>query len=239
MPLEPQHELLRRVLERVGDDPRFAGVTVTGSLAADAADADEYSDVDLALAVHDEHYDAVLNGRLALIADWVPLVAGFTGEHVGEPRVIITLVGPPPVHVDFLFVRASEVDSALHRGPFDPQWVEDRFWVWVHYAATKLGRGELFEVLDFLAFLRGAALGPLAALQAGASPRGVRRLERVAPAEALALRATVGGYELDSAAAAVRASIDLYRRWRPASVDRNTLAETVAVAYLDQVVPDR
>ncbi|MER7057532.1 MULTISPECIES: hypothetical protein [unclassified Streptomyces] len=33
----------------------------------------------------------------------------------------------------------------------DLQWIEDRFWIWVHYGATKLGRGELFEVNGFLA----------------------------------------------------------------------------------------
>ncbi|EMY71326.1 hypothetical protein [Leptospira vanthielii] len=31
------------------------------------------------------------------------------------------------------------------------QWIEDRFWVWIHYAATELGRGEFFEAIDFLA----------------------------------------------------------------------------------------
>ncbi|MBD0742863.1 hypothetical protein [Streptomyces sp. CBMA152] len=32
-------------------------------------------------------------------------MAGFTGEHVGEPLLIITLVGPPLLHVDFKVAR--------------------------------------------------------------------------------------------------------------------------------------
>ncbi|MFC9944017.1 hypothetical protein [Streptomyces pratensis] len=133
-------------------------------------------------------------------------VAGFTGEHVGEPRVIITLVGPPLLHVDFKFVRASDfaertenpeilwdrsglLSGALAQHPpftpaFDLQWIEDRFWIWVHYGATKLGRGELFETISFLTYLRETVLDPLAARRVGAIPRGVRHLEAIAPEEA-------------------------------------------------------
>ncbi len=48
---------------------------------------------------------------------------------------------------------------------------------------TKLGRGELFEVIGFLGYLREAVPGPLIASRVGAPPRGVRHLESVAPAE--------------------------------------------------------
>lgn len=27
----------------------------------------------------------------------------------------------------------------------DFQWIEDRFWIWVHYAALKIGRGEYLK----------------------------------------------------------------------------------------------
>ncbi|KUO09263.1 hypothetical protein [Streptomyces sp. DSM 15324] len=49
-------------------------------------------------------------------------MAGFTGEHVGEPRVIITLVGPPLLHVDFKFVRASDFAERTE----DPEILRDR-----------------------------------------------------------------------------------------------------------------
>ena len=47
--------------------------------------------------------------------------------------------------------------------------------MWVHYAAAKVARGELFEALDFMAFLRGQVLGPLALMEK------VRSTERRAP----------------------------------------------------------
>lgn len=121
----------------------------------------------------------------------------------------------------------------------DLQWIEDRFWIWVHYGAGKIGRGELFEALDFLAFLRGQVLGPLALQSAGARPSGVRWLERAAPDLAAALTATVATYEASSIAAALDAAIAIYRRprhrLRDGSLQVRADAERAAVAYLADV----
>ncbi|MGW4487756.1 nucleotidyltransferase domain-containing protein [Amycolatopsis sp. NPDC004368] len=256
MPVSAPHlEFLDSVLPEIRRDARVAGVAVTGSIAH--GEPDEYSDVDIVVAVDDRAFDAVTAERFALIGSWVELLAAFTGEHVGEPRLIITLTGPPLLHVDFKFVRLSdfgertsdpkilwERDGALtaalaarpaERVPLDEQWLEDRFWVWVHYAATKLGRGELYDVLGFLAFLRETVLGPLIAARRGFSPRGVRRLEFLASEEARALRATVCGYDAEQAGAAVLASVQLYRRWR-GDVERRQRAEEAAVGYLAEVL---
>ncbi|MET8570356.1 nucleotidyltransferase domain-containing protein [Streptomyces sp. NPDC004783] len=255
----PHTRFLHAVLPRIRSDVRMTGVAVAGSLAGGTPD--EYSDVDLVVVVDDEAFDAVMRERLALIASWAPLVAGFTGEHVGEPRLIVTLVGPPLLHVDFTFVRvrdfAERVDDpavvwdrdgrlaeALAQrppaaAPFDLQWIEDRFWVWVHYGATKLGRGELFEVVGFLAYLRETVLGPLAARRAGAAPRGVRHLETVAPDEARDLRATLCGHDRGDAGRALLAAVELYRRWRDdagAVLDHHDEAEKLAVRYLHDVL---
>ncbi|MEV4253825.1 nucleotidyltransferase domain-containing protein [Spirillospora sp. NPDC049652] len=250
---------LSEALPRIRQDARVAGVAITGSLAGGRPDG--YSDVDLIVVVEDEAYDAVMRERLALIGSWTSLVAGFTGEHVGEPRLIITLVGPPLLHVDFKFVRVSDFaertadpeilwdrDGLLaghlaQRPPaapaFDLQWIEDRFWIWVHYGATKLGRGELFETIGFLAYLRETVLGPLAARRVGAPPRGVRHLETVAPDEARALQATLCGHDRAEAGRAILATVDLYRRWSEgSSVERRHLAERLAVQYLQDVIAE-
>ncbi|MFF8811702.1 nucleotidyltransferase domain-containing protein [Streptomyces pactum] len=255
-------QFLSDVLPRIRQDARVAGVALTGSLAGGNPDA--YSDVDLVLVVEDAAYDAVLRERLALIGSWTSLVAGFTGEHVGEPRLIITLVGPQLLHVDFLFVRVSDfaerpgdpevlwdrdgllAGALARRAPATPasdlqwlQWIEDRFWVWVHYGATKLGRGELFETIGFLSYLRETVLGPLAARRVGAVPRGVRHLETVAPDEARDLEATLCGYDRHEAGRALLAAVDLYRRWSDAggaAVVRRHHAEQLAVRYLHDVI---
>lgn len=250
---------LSDALPRIRQDTRVTGVAISGSIAGGRPDV--YSDVDLIVVIEDEAFDAVMRERLGLIGSWTSLVAGFTGEHVGEPRLIITLVGPPLLHVDFKFVRASDfaqrtedpeilwdrdglLARALAQQPpvtpaFDLQWIEDRFWIWVHYGATKLGRGELFETISFLTYLRETVLGPLAALRVGAIPRGVRHLEAIAPEEARDLQATLCGYDRHEAGRAILATVDLYRRWSDAGqapLERRHHAEKLAMRYLHDVI---
>ena len=187
------------------------------------------------------------------------MLACFTGEHVGEPRLLIALYGPPPVHVDLKFVsnrdldqriedglvlwqRDGALDAALNRTAAvwprrDPQSFEDRFWVWVHYGAAKLGRGELFECLDMLAAMRGMVFGPLIAQARGHRAAGVRRLEQMAPELVPALEATIGDHTPSGCAAALRAAARLYRQLRgddPGLV-RRTSAEAASLDYLTQI----
>lgn len=252
---ELQQRFVINVLPRIQQDPRLAGVAIAGSMARGTPD--EYSDVDLIVVVQDSAFDSVMIERFTLIEAWAKVVIGFTGEHVGEPRLVITLVGPPLLHVDFKFVSASSFaerddepvilwdrdGSLAHRShnpapePLDLQWIEDRFWVWVHYGATKLGRGELFEVINFLNYLREAVLAPLITNRIGAPARGVRHLEALAPDEATALRTTVCGYDQNEAGQSLLATVELYRRWLDhTTIDRRHDAERYAVEYLRRVV---
>lgn len=254
---------LDRALPRLRADLRVVGVAAAGSFATEKMD--EFSDLDLVVAVEPDHVKVVSAERHRIAAELGPLVAGFTGEHVGEPRVLICLYrgegGAPPLHVDLKFVslpdvadrvgdlvvlwerdgrvtRALQVREARYPSP-DPQWIEDRFWVWIHYGATKIGRGELFEALDFLAFLRAQVLGPLMLLEAGLPPSGVRRVETVVPTRATALRATVAPYDPAECARSLFAAAALYRVLRqslgPGIVVPNQAAEYTAIAYLTEV----
>jgi hypothetical protein len=229
--------LVDRLLTAVTADERFVGVTLGGSAARGSADA--HSDLDLVLVCRDGDHDALMDERQALAASIGPLLVAFTGEHVGEPRLLIALYGPPLLHVDLKLVarrdagervedglllheRDGAVRSAWATTPArwpqpDPQWIEDRFWVWVHYGATKIARGELFECLDLLAMMRSAVLGPLLARNAGEPrPQGVRRIERIAPAAVERLAATVGDHSVSGCAAALAATVEIYLAAREA-----------------------
>lgn len=170
---------IEHALPKLTKDPRIIGVAASGSYSDNSLD--QYSDLDLVIAVEPEAFDDIMNDRQSIVSGLGDMVAGFTGEHVGEPRVMITLYGPEPFHVDFKFIkvedatkrvdepvilwsRDSRLKQALSQGKgeypkVDPQWIEDRFWVWMHYAGTKIGRGEYFEALEFLSFLRLQVLG--------------------------------------------------------------------------------
>lgn len=251
---EPHRAFLAQAIERLSADPRIVGLAVAGSYPTDTMD--EFSDLDFVVAVEPEAHAAVLADRQRIAASLGPLLVGFTGEHVGEPRLLICLYGPPLLHVDLKFVAlpdaAQRVDEpavlwerdgrlsavlregAAHYPSPDPQWIEDRFWVWVHYAAGKIGRGELFEALEFLSFLRMNVLGPLGLQRLGLRPAGVRRLEADAPALAEELKATVARHDARSLLAAVRACIAIYQRLR-GEVEFRDAAEAAALDYLDEI----
>ena len=57
-----------------------------------------------------------------------PLLASFTGEHVGEPLLLICLYGPPLIHVDLKFVALHDLE---HR-------VEDGIVVWERRLRSRL-----------------------------------------------------------------------------------------------------
>ena len=237
----------------------LSGVAAGGSFISNQLD--RYSDLDLVLVVADEATPLVPADREAIAARIGPLLAAFVGVHVNEPRLLICLYGPPLLHVDLKFLqagelnprvedpvvlwdRAGDVRHALTLGPAaypapDLQWIEDRWWVWVHYAASKIGRGELLEAVDFLGALRRFALGPLALQLGEARPDGVRRIERLPPDAVSSLVATVAGCDASSCYRALSMAIALYRHQRAAlgasSLVCRSAAEAESVAYLEAV----
>ena len=88
-----------------------------------------------------------------------------------------------------------------------------------------------------LAAVRAMVFGPLIARASGHRAAGVRRLEQMAPGLVPALEATVGDHTPHGCAAALRASVALYRQLRgdtPALV-RRTSAEAASLDYLAQI----
>jgi predicted nucleotidyltransferase len=250
---QPHRDFIART-QALQKDDRIVGVAAGGSLLMN--EMDEYSDLDLVVAIEPVQYADVLADRRSIAASLGQLLAAFTGEHVGESRLLICLYAEPLLHVDFKFVslhdfgrrvedpaivwqRSARLTDALQGSGAkfptpDPQWIEDRFWVWVHNAATKIGRGELFETLDALSFLRATVLGPLALQREGARPSGVRRLETVTPEFARDLRRTIAGYDALECLRALRASVELYRELRPGGATAQSVSalELAAMDYL-------
>ena len=255
---ESHREFLIRAVDRLASDARIVGVAAGGSFITDSMD--EFSDLDFVIAVEPAHQDEVMVQRMQIAASLGKLLAAFTGEHVGEPRVLICLYEAPLLHVDLKFVnladaavrvedpfilweRDGRLSSALkHRKAEYPtrslQWIEDRFWIWVHYAAAKIARGELFEAIDCLSFLRGNVLGPLALARAGVRPTGVRKIEAMAPDFAIELQRTVALYDAADCVRALRASVELYRSLTPLeSSGERKRVEDAAMEYLAEIEP--
>lgn len=236
-------------------DPRMLAVVAGGSIATGTSD--EHSDLDLVLVCTPEAHQECIAGAKEFAGRLGSLLTAFTGEHVGEPRLLIALYGPPLAHVDLKFVTPEQLHDRVEDGVVlwqrdgsvdrayaestasypqpDPQWIEDRFWCWIHYVAVKIARGELFEAIGSLSAIRALAIAPLATYGRTSKPSGVRRLETLAPELLPELRETVATLDRDDCLRALKASVDVYRKVRESSgvqVVRRTAAEEAVVAFL-------
>lgn len=247
------HQLfISRAVPHFAADSRLVGVAAAGSWAENSMD--EFSDLDLIIAVEPESFEQVMSERQSIAASLGELLVSFTGEHVGEPRVLICLYNSPLLHVDLKFLSITDVATrvdepvvlwerddrlsqayAASTGTYplpNEQWIEDRFWIWIHYGTGKIARGELFEALDFISYLRSTVLGPLGLLQAGCKPSGVRKIEQLTPNLAEALKGTVAPHDRESCYLALERCIEIYRSFRSATVIQHEAAEEAAVEYL-------
>lgn len=240
-------------------DDNVIGLAVGGSWLTN--EIDKYSDLDLILVTK---YKVSDNKELMIsyakrLGDFL---SGFTGEHVGEPRVLICLYDNPLLHVDIKFVTLEEFenrvenpkiildkdgqlqsvldDSVANFPLLDYQWIEDRFWTWIHYTLLKIGRGEYLEAFDFLGFLRMVVLGPLLHVKNGNLPRGVRKVETEIDSEDFnALKLTMPSYNRQALIDSLRSSVMLYKELRDKlfddKVNFHTKTESSVMAYFKKI----
>ncbi len=241
------------------EDIRILGVAAGGSYIIN--EMDEYSDVDLIIAIDPEHYKEVMEERFEIAKKLGVVLSAFTGEHVGEPRLLICLYGPDLLHVDLKFVA---MDDMVHRVE-DPiilwernnciseilqlskakfpmpnlQWIEDRFWVWVHYGSAKIGRGEIFETIEFISVLRQTVIGPLLLMKNGKLPRGVRKIEFDAPDSIALLKETIAAYSIESCIKSLNVLIKMYLDLREYFATEDFIkrieAEKYSLDYLNKI----
>lgn len=241
-------------------DDNVIGLAVAGSWITN--ELDEFSDLDLVLVTRQK-----ISGDKNLMLDYAKrlgdLLSGFTGEHVGEPRVLICLYDNPLLHVDIKFVTADEfhvrvetpillldkdgqlekiINNSIAKFPLPGfQWIEDRFWTWVHYILAKSGRGEYFEAHDAFGLLRMYIFGPLLHMKNGSLPRGVRKVETELTAEDLDdLKRTIPAYERQALLDSLHNSVALYRKLRMLLFDEKVQlqqkAEERVMQYFNEMI---
>ncbi|MBD0365349.1 MAG: aminoglycoside 6-adenylyltransferase [Flavisolibacter sp.] len=254
-----QQQFAERARQILATDQNVIGLAVAGSWLTN--EIDEFSDLDLIL-VTKEKISADKNKMLAYAKRLGNFLSGFTGEHVGEPRVLICLYDNPLLHVDIKFVTLEEfhtrietpiilldkvnqlkaaLENSTPKFPYpDYQWIEDRFWTWVHYALLKIGRGEYLEAYDFFGFLRMVVFGPLLHIKNANLPRGVRKVETALPNPDLqSLLNTIPTYDTSSLLHCLRNAVELYRQLRRSLYNDNVLlqehTEKKVMEYFDQI----
>jgi len=254
-----QRAFAQKAQKILKEDSTVIGLAVAGSWLTD--ELDEYSDLDLILVTKDKvSHD---KSKMMYYASKLgKLLNGFTGEHVGEPRVLICLYDDPLLHVDIKFLTQDEFESRVEdptllidsngtlqkilnqseaKFPYpDYQWIEDRFWTWIHYALLKIGRGEYLEAFDFSAFMRMVVFGPLLHIKHGNQPRGVRKAETTLTNEGFSsLKSTVPVYDKAALLASLRKSVKLYRELRSSlygeEINLASQTEKCVMEYFDLI----
>ena len=254
-----QQDFAERMIKILETDNSVIGLAAGGSWIS--SELDEFSDVDTVL-VTKENITGDKTKMLDYAKKFGDLLSGFTGEHVGEPRLLICLYNDPLLHVDIKFVTLEEFHSRVETPVIlldkerqlkkalanstakfpvpEYQWIEDRFWVWLHYGAGKIFRGEYFEAYDFFGALRMIVLGPLLHIKNGHLPRGVRKVETKLNADDLNdLKLTIPSYDRQSLIASLKNSVALYRKLRVTlfgdTVVLRKKAEERVMKYLEEM----
>jgi predicted nucleotidyltransferase len=235
----PEH---RRILARAGEqiqkDSRVPGLLLGGSFVSGRPDF--YSDLDLYIIVHDEHFEDLLAERQTAAAAAGRVLTGFVPDHLGpggDEMYIAVYDGP--VKADFNYVRRSTVkpnwrlvsrlvlkdaDGTLagairaSAGLMPPppsvealEALHNKFWTWCWYVFGKIARGELWEALDGLHTIRSLALVTVAEWDAGSLQEGHRRLEsRLNDQVRARLAATVSTLDPAALYSALQAEIGVF-----------------------------
>jgi hypothetical protein len=234
-----QIEFANKAKEILKTDDSVIGLTVGGSWITNQID--DYSDLDFIVVTKERISDN--KGKMIGYAKRLGnLLSCFTGEHIGEHRLLICLFDKPLLHVDIKFLTIDEfhyrvetpailldkegqlqavIDKTTSVFPHpDYQWIEDRFWIWIHYALLKIGRGEYFEAYDFFGSIRTIVLGPLLHIKNGSLPRGVRKVETELDSQDLdKLKNTIPEYNKQSLLNSLRNSVSLYKYLRTSLYD--------------------
>lgn len=259
MPFTIQHTFALQAAKILKNDESVIGLAVGGSCLSN--EIDEFSDLDLIL-ITKERVSADQLKMLQYANRLGEMISAFTGEHVGEPRVLICLFDNPLLHVDIKFLTLDEFASRVEDPALlidrdhqlqhildqteaqfphpDNQWIEDRFWTWMHYALLKIGRGEYMEAMDFFSFLRMVVFGPLLHIKNNNLPRGVRKVESQLPAEDFNLpKGTIAEYNNASLITALENAIEVYKKLRLELFDKdikyNQKAENAVMKYLAKI----
>lgn len=254
-----QKEFADKAIAVIKKDAAVIGLAVGGSWITN--EMDEYSDLDLILIAKNK-ISGDKEKMLQYAGSLGELISGFTGDHVGEPRLLICLYDNPLLHVDIKFLTLPEfyervedpvilferggqlsdvikITKAQWPQP-DLQWMEDRFWTWVHYIAAKAARGEYFECIDGIGFIRAKVLAPLLELKSKTAVRGLRKVEtKLTLPDLEDLKITVPQYNRTSILKALDNTISIYKMLRRKVFDSKValqeVAEKKAVTYFKKI----
>jgi hypothetical protein len=255
----PFQQIIDRSQTLLQADIRIAGFSIGGSWGT--AGFDEYSDLDITIAVYPEHIEELLAERTLFLAELGNLLTAH--QHAADHRILVALYDCPPIllHIDAKWValadyydrikdprviweRNGELTHILNTTAADPilldmQFIEDRIWAWLHYILAKLGRGELMEAIAYLYEIRVHTLAPIIQAKHDKLPYRLRRVESLPKADFDLLLDTHCEYDTKDCLRALRSLLDSYVMLRetmsPPDLRRNAAAEAAMRRYMGYI----
>lgn len=253
-------DFIHKIKTCLAGNPNIIGAAVGGSYINRSLD--EYSDLDIHLVVEDLYCNLSVYKKLEVLKSLPNPLSAYSNAH--DNRVLICLYDYNPLilHVDWkwcsleefkirvenpilLFEHKkllTEVMNSTDYGypPIDYQKEEKRFWSWMHYILTKIGRGELIEAHHYLVEVHSHLIGPLFLKKNGLSPRRMRRIEQIAPDDWQKLQACLPkDYSKKAILHATQQTMQHYRLLNEALNDdnfrKNTAAEAACHRYLNYI----
>ena len=247
------------VIDKIKNDNNALGLAIGGSWILN--EIDEFSDIDLVLVTKNKI--APDSDKMTKYAEqFGNLLNAFTGEHVGEKRLLICLYDNPILHVDIKFIVPDElyervenpsivwerdkvltdiIKNSKPNFPYpDFQWIEDRFWIWIHYTAAKIGRGEYFETLDAVNFLRKNVIAQLLQIKSKHLPKGLRKAEiNFSKNDLEKLKTTIAEYNCNSLISSAEEIIAFYKELSkeifPIGIKFRIDTEKRSLEYFDEI----
>lgn len=212
-------------------DPDVLGVTIKGSFAT--GNPDRFSDLDLSFVIRDDRFELALDRRQDLVRAPAEPIAAFTAEHLHLPELLVTLYDdlisadiryvplrhfPDPKEDLPCRVLWQRDDILSHRlvaatapePSIDVAHIEARMWTWVWSTHRKILRGEVYEALDALQFLRSNVLFPLLSVRRGRPPAGSRRAEQLVGDLNKEFLQTIAAADRQETMQALQQTVDLY-----------------------------
>jgi hypothetical protein len=118
-------------------------------------------------------------------------------------------------------IVSSSLPATYEENPVaDLRWIEDRMWTWSWYVQTKVLRGELYEALDGLQYLRDNVLFKILALRREERPSAARRVEARTGVWTDQFADTVPVLSRESTMKALQATVGLYQELADPLLDR-------------------
>jgi hypothetical protein len=242
------------------EDKGFLGMAIGGSWIDNKLD--QFSDLDLYL-IMDNALVLSFEEKKEIQHKWGNLLTFYINGHDENVTVSLYDFAPDLLHVDckwiylegfqkrvenpsIIFEKDRLLSNCIRDFPSEgyelPNFElnEMRFWSWMHYIFSKIGRGEIIEAYGYLCEVRNCCVGPMVLHKNALTPRRMRHAEHLPEADLKLIRKSIPiNCDAKNCFDATIYMIELYKYTRDSLVNnsfvKNYAAEIACLRYAENI----